>query len=265
MFEIFQYEFMIRAFLAGIAISFISPLIGTFLVVKRLSLIADTLSHIALAGVAIGFITSTEPLITTIIITILASIAIEAIRTKKGIPADAILAMFLPGGLALSIVLISLANGFDSNLFGFLFGSISTVQNTDLYLILSLAIITIFAVLIFYKRLFFTSIDEEGARVSGVNTTAINYLLVILTAVTVSLSMRIVGILLIGALMVIPTVTAMQIARSFKDSLVWSVIFALLSTLGGLIIAYYLSLPAGGAIVLFSLSIFALVSIFFKK
>ncbi len=265
MLAIFQYQFMLRAFGAGMAIAVIAPLIGTFLVVKRFSLIADTLSHVALAGVAVGLLTSTNPLITTLAITILAAIIIEYLRASKRIPADAVLAMFLPAGLALAIVLIAFANGFNSNLFTFLFGSISTVQQTDLVLIVSLALVTTVLVLGFYKQLFFTSLDEESARIHGIKTGAINMLLMILTAVTVSLAMRVVGILLVGALMVIPAVTAMQIARSFKQSLIYAVGFALLSVLLGLFLAFYLSLPSGGAIVLLSLGIFIFVSIFFKK
>jgi zinc transport system permease protein len=251
---------MIRAFVAGIAISVIAPLIGSFLVVKRLSLISDTLSHIALAGVAVGLLIGVQPLITTLLITIIASIAIEFLRSNKHIPGEAILAMFLPGGLALSIILIALAHGFNANLFSYLFGSISTVTNSDLLLILGLAIVTMIIVRIFYARLFYVAIDEEGARVSGVKTRFINILLVVLTAVAVSLAMRVVGVLLIGALMVIPVVTGMQIARSFKQMIFLGVIFAFVAVCGGLIAAYYLNLPSGGTIVLLSLGIFLLVS-----
>ena len=120
MLEIFQYSFMIRAFLAGLMIAIIAPIISNFLVVRRFSLIADTLSHVALSGVAIGLLFKAQPLLVTVIVTVLVSIVIEKLRTSKNIPGEAVLAMFLPGGLALSIVLISLANGFNANLFAYL-------------------------------------------------------------------------------------------------------------------------------------------------
>ncbi len=252
---------MIRAIIAGVAIAVIAPLIGTFLVVRRFSLIGDTLSHVALSGVAIGLLLGIAPIITTLAITILAAIAIEIIRTKQNVSGEAVLAMFLPGGLALSVVLLSIAKGFNSNLFSFLFGSISTVGTTDLMLILGLAALTTFIIFIFYKQLFFVAFDEEGAKVSGVKVKFVNLLLIVLTAVTVSLAMRIVGILLIGALLVIPVITAQLIAKSFKQALFLSVLIALFSVLAGLILAYYLSLPAGGVIVLLALLVFLITSI----
>lgn len=264
MLEIFQYSFMIRAFLAGLMIAIIAPLIGNFLVVRRFSLIADTLSHVALSGVAIGLLLKTQPLIVTIIVTTLAAISIEKLRTSKNIPGEAVLAMFLPGGVALSIVLISVANGFNANLFSYLFGSITTVTETDLWLTLGLGILTLSTIVMFYKKLLFASFDEESAKVSGIPVGFINTILIILTAITVSLSMRVVGILLIGALMVIPVVTGMQLSRSFLQGIYYSLGFALVAVVIGLFVSYYFNLPAGGAIVLLSLGIFGLVA-FFKR
>ncbi len=258
MFEIFQYSFMIRAFLAGLMIAIIAPLIGSFLVIRRLSLIADTLSHVALSGVAIGLFLHTQPLLTTVIVTIMASIAIEKLRTSRDISGETILAMFLPGGLAMSIILISLAHGFNANLFSYLFGSITTVQQSDLWLIFGLGVVTIITTLFLYKKLLYSSFDEEGAIVNGVPVGIVNIVLVVLTAITVSLSMRVVGVLLIGALMVIPVVTGMQLARSFAQGMFLSLGFATLCVLAGLYLAYYLGLPAGGAIVLLSLVVFGL-------
>ena len=265
MLDIFQYSFMIRAFFAGLIIAIIAPLIGNFLVIKRLSLIADTLSHIALSGVAIGLLTGTQPLVATIILTVLASVLIEKLRSYKKIPGEAVLAMFLPGGLALSLVLISLANGFNVNLFSYLFGSITTVKNTDVWLILGLGIFTVAVIATFYKKLLYTAFDEESAKVSGIHVDRMNTLLIILTAITVSLAMRVVGILLIGALMVIPVITAMQIGKSFFVSMIFSIFFALLAVFLGLFFSFYLNIPAGGSIVLVSLGVFAVVAIASKK
>ncbi len=260
MLEIFQYQFMWRAFEAGLVIALIAPLIGNFLVVRRYSLIADTLSHVALSGVAIGLILGTSPVPTTIVVTVIASLLIEWLRSQNRIPSEAVLAMFLPGGLALSIVLISLAHGFNANLFSYLFGSITTVRQDEVYLILGLGLITLAAVVLLYKKLLYSSFDEESARVSGIPVSFVNVSLIVLTAITVSLAMRVVGVLLIGALMVIPVVTAMQVAKSFIQSMYLSIVLALSEVFLGLFIAYYFNLPAGGAIVLLSLLVFSVVA-----
>lgn len=150
--------------------------------VRRFSLIANTLSHVVLAGVALGLLLKTQPLVVTIVVTIIAAIAIEKLRSSKNIPGEAVLAMFLPGGLALSIVLLSLANGFNANLFSYLFGSITTVAESDLWLTLGLGILTLSTVIFFYKKLLFTSFDEESAKVSGISVGFINTILIVLTA-----------------------------------------------------------------------------------
>ncbi len=256
---------MIRAFLAGVVIAAIAPLIGNFLVIRRFSLIADTLSHVALSGVAIGLIVGTAPLLTTLVLTTVASVVIERLRTAKNIPGEAVLAMFLPGGLALSIVLMSLANGFNTNLFSYLFGSITTVRESEVWLIAGLGILTVIIIVSLYNQLLYASFDEASARVRGIPVDRVNTILIILTAITVSVSMRVVGTLLIGALIVIPVVTAMQVAKSFKQTIVFSQGFALVSVLAGLFVSYYLNLPAGGVIVLLSLLIFGVVAIIKKS
>lgn len=265
MLEIFQYSFMVRAFAAGIIIAVIAPLIGNFLVIRKFSLIADTLSHIALAGVAIGLLTNTQPLVATLVITVFASLLIERLRTNRNISGDAVLAMFLPGGLALSIVLISVAHGFNANLFSFLFGSITTVTENEVYFIAGLGIATILIISLLYKKFLYTAFDEDSAKVAGLPIGLINNVLIILTAVTISLSMRVIGVLLIGALMVIPVVTAMQMARSFLGSILWSLGFAFVSVIGGLFLSYYLDMPAGGTIVLLSLAMFGIMSLLKKN
>lgn len=265
MLEIFQYSFMVRAFIAGLAISIIAPLIGSFLVVRRYSLIADTLAHAALAGVAIGLLTGIYPLLTTIIFTIFISILIEKLRANKKISGEAILAIFLPVGLSLSLVLITLANGLNANLFSYLFGSISTVSGLDLWLILGLGVMAILTIVILYRQLFYTSFDEESAKVSGVPVELVNIILIILTAITISLAIKVVGVLLVGALMVIPVVTAQQVGQGFKQTIIISVFFALSSVFIGLFLAYYLNLPAGAVVVLLSFLIFGLVSICTRK
>ncbi len=253
MLEIFQYSFMIRAFSAGAVIGVLAPLIGTFLVARRYSLIADSLSHVSLAGVAIGLITGIYPVYTAIATTIVAALLIEQLRTSKRLSGESALAIFLSGGLAVAITLIGLANGFNVNLFSYLFGSITTVQSSDVFVIALLGLVVGGIITLLYKELFFVSFDEEVALVQGVPVKLLNTLLMIMTAVTVALSMRIVGALLVGALMVIPVVAATQLARSFRSTIWYAIAIGFVSVWLGLFAAYYLDIPAGGAIVLSSL------------
>lgn len=262
--EIFQFDFMIRAFAAGIIISIIAPLIGTYLVVRRYARLADTLAHVSLAGVAVGIFTRTNPVIAAVIVSVLTAVGVEKLRRSKKIHGESALALFLWGGMAFAVVIISLARGFNVSLFSYLFGSITTVTPTDLYFVAGLGIVILLLILSFYKELFFVSFDEELAEVNGINAKRFNLILVILAAVTVALSMRIVGILLIGALMVIPVITAMQFSRSFRQTLGLSVAISLFSVISGLFASYYLDLSSGGTIVLIAIIIF-LAGLIVKK
>lgn len=268
MFEIFQYEFMARAFIAGGIIALIAPLIGVFLVVKRFSLFSDSLSHVALAGVAIGLISGIYPVITAILSCLAAAIIIEWLRNKDKAYGDAILSLFLSGSLAVALVLISLAKSFNLNLFSYLFGSITAVSKEDIVIILALAILSFALLGRYYRQLLYVTFDEEAARASGLPVRKLNFLLMTLAAVTVSISMRIVGVLMVGALMIIPVLSAMQIASSFKKTALYSIGFSLISVFGGLFISYYLNIVAGGAIVFLALIIFVLTLIvgsFYKR
>jgi zinc transport system permease protein len=262
--EIFQFDFMVRAFTAGIIIGITAPLIGIFLVVRRYSMLADTLAHVSLAGVAVGVLTKSHPVISAIAVSVLSSFGIEKLRASKKVFGESLLAIFLWGGLASAVVMISIAGGFNVGLFSFLFGSITTVTREDLYIITTLGALIVVLVTVFYKELFFISFDEEVAEVSGISARGLNLLIVIMAALTISLSMRIVGVLLIGALMVIPVITAMQFNRSFKQTLLLSVIISLVSVIAGLFFSYFLGLASGGTIVLMALAFF-IITLFFRE
>lgn len=256
MFDIFNYSFMVRAFIAGGAIAVIAPMIGTFLVMRRFSLFADSLSHVALAGVAIGLISGLYPVATAVVTCVVAALFIEKLRSERKIYGDAALSLFLSGSLAVALVLISFAHGFNVNLFSYLFGSVAAVEQIDVYIILGLTVVVLLAFLGYYKQLFYVGFDEEAAKVSGINVRMMNLLLMTLAAVTVALSMRIVGILLVGALMVIPVLAALQISKSFRQTLFFSILFSVLSVFSGLIFSYQFDIIAGGAIVLVALAFF---------
>jgi zinc transport system permease protein len=263
MLDLFQYSFIIRGFEAGIIIALIAPLIGMFLVLRRYSLIADTLSHVSLAGVAIGLLLKVNPLLTAIAAAVLSSVAIERLRISKKVYGESALAIFLSGSLALAIVLISLAHGFSVDLFNYLFGSITTVKQTDVYLIAVLGIAVIAAIIMFYKELVYITFDEEAAQVSGIPTKVINILLIVLAALTVSLAIPIVGVLLISALIVIPVVAALQLKKSFKQTIFIAEAISVFSVISGIIASFYLNLSPGGTIVLIALVIF-IATLFLK-
>ncbi len=262
--EIFSYQFMIRAFEAGIIIGLIAPLIGLFLILRRYSLFADTLAHVSLLGVAVGVLANIQPVYSALVFAVLGALGIEQINTKRKIYGESVLALFLSGSLAAATVVLGFARGFNANLLSFLFGSITTVQASDIRLVAGLGLATLLVLYAIYKELFFISFDEEAARVAGLPVKALNLILMVLAAITVSLSIRIVGVLLISALMVIPGITAMQYRQSFRRTAVLAVIFSLLSVISGLFMSFYLGLASGGVIVLISL-LFFLVSYLLKK
>jgi zinc transport system permease protein len=263
--EIFQYAFMIRAFAAGILIALIAPTIGMFLVVRRYSLMSDTLAHVSLVGVAIGVLLGFHPVLTAAGVTVLVAIAMEQLRRNHELFGESVLALFLSGSLAVASVLLSLAHGWNMNLVSLLFGSISTVQPLDLWVMGILGIAVLGSVALLYKELFLVSFDEELAEASGLPTRAFNLLLVIFAAVTVAIAMRIVGILLIGALMVIPVMTAMLYRRSFHETLGLAIGFSLVAVLLGIVFSYYADLVSGGTIVVVALLAFFLSLVFNRR
>ncbi len=263
--NLFQYGFVIRGLEAGIIVAIVAPLIGIFLVLRRYSLIADTLAHISLAGIAVGAFLGINPLLTALGVTLISSVGIERLRTTKKIYGESALALFLSGSLALAVVLLSAAHGFNTNLFSYLFGSIVTVTTTDVYTTAILAITVVTVLSIFYKELVYITFDEEAARVSGIPTRFINTVLILLAALTVSLSIPIVGILLIAALMVIPVITALQFRKNFTETIIYAEIVSLFSVLSGIVASFYLNLATGGTIVLIMVATFLVVLLSVKK
>lgn len=257
--EILQYGFVVRGLEAGVIVALIAPLIGIFLVLRRYSLIADTLAHVSLAGIALGLFFGINPVLSALGTTVVASLGIERLRTSKRVYGESALALFLSGSLALAVVILSLAHGFNTNLFNYLFGSIVTVTATDIYIILVLAAVVIAVLAYFYKELVYITFDEEAAKVSGVPTTLINSILIILAALTVSLAIPIVGVLLIAALIVIPVTTALQFRQSFLKTIIYAQIISLCSVVSGIIASFIFNLSTGGTIILIMLAIFSLV------
>lgn len=263
--EIFQYDFILRGMMAGIIIAVIAPVIGIFLVLKRYSLIADTLAHVSLAGISLGLLFGINPIVTALGSSIIASMAIEKLRTSKKVYGESALALFLSGSLAVAILILSLTRGFDTSLFNYLFGSIVTVGIKDVYLILSLAVIAGLIVFIFHKELLYATFDEDSARVSGIAVDRINIILIVLASLVVSLAIPIVGVLLISALIVIPVVAALQLKKNFFQTILWAEFFSILSVVSGIFVSFYFNLSTGGTIVLLMLAIFILVYVYSRR
>jgi len=245
--------------MAGAIVGILCPLIGIFLVLRRMSLIGDSLSHVALSGVAAGIVSGLYPLTTALAFSVLAALGIETLRKRYMEYAELALAIILSAGIGIAVVLISWAKSINIDLFGYLFGNILTVRPTDMWLISVLGIFIIGFVRLLYKELLFIAFDEEGAGIAGIPVRGINLIFIVFIAMTITLSMRIVGALLVSSLMVIPVAASLQIAKSFKQAVILSVIFAEISVILGIVVSYYLELASGGTIVL--LSVILLISV----
>lgn len=270
--SIFQYQFLQNAFASGLIIGVIAPLLGVFIVVRRLSLIADALSHVTLAGIAgslyvsqsIGALALLNPLYLGIAASVTGSLFIERLRRLYKHYEELAIPIIMSAGLGFGAIFISLAEGFSSDLFSYLFGSVSAVSRQDLWIVFIIAIIVILFLSIFFKELFVLSFDEEYAKASGLPAKWIHVLFMIVTALVIAGSMRIVGILLVSSMMTLPVAAAMRISKSFKQAILFSILFGELAVIIGLVSAFYLDLAPGGTIVVTSI-IILLLTILSKK
>lgn len=249
MLSIFQYDFMQRAFIVGILIALITPCIGIIVVLKRLSMIGDSLSHNSLAGVAAGLALGINPIIGAVIFSIVSAFGIERIRKSFPKYSEIAIAIAMSTGIGLAGILSGFVKN-SANFSSFLFGSIVAISDFELYTVVILSIFVILAVIFLYKELFYITFDEESARLAGIPVKSINFIFTLLTAVTISISARTVGTLVISSLMILPVASAMQIAKSYKQTVIFSIIFAILFTTSGLYISYYEDFKPGGTIVL---------------
>lgn len=259
--DFLQFDFLRYTFITGILIGIIAPLLGSFLVVRRLSLLADSLSHVTLAGIAFGLMLEKlllfpiNPLLSGMGFSVIGAILIEKLRSVYTAYQEIGIPIILSGGVGLSVIFIAIANGFNTDLFNYLFGSVSAVSRNDLVTIFGITVIVIVLIAFFYKELLTLSFDEEHAIVSGIHANRIHFLFIILTALVIAASIRIVGVLLVSALMTLPVASAMRIAVSFKQLLFLSILFAEVSVITGLISGYFLSIPPGGTIVMIAIVI----------
>ena len=257
----FELGFMQRALVAGIAVGVFAPMIGTFLVQKRMSLIGDGIGHVAFAGVGAGLVAGIWPIWTALAFAVGGALGIEWLRSRRKASGDLALALFFYSGIALGVVLVSLGGGLNASLLTYLFGQPLTVNDSELVVILTLGFVIVLSMLALRRVLFAVVTDEDWSRVSGLPVGFVNNVLAVLTAVAVVAAMRIVGILLIAAMMVLPVASGQILARSFRSTLRWSIAVSVSSVIAGLAVSRIWGTAPGGTIVLIAAAVFAVVSV----
>ncbi|SCT82353.1 ABC transporter permease [Staphylococcus xylosus] len=266
-----NFDFMRYSLASGLLIGLIAPLIGAFIVVRRLSLIADALSHVTLGGISFGMFVVTviptlafiNPMWFGILYAVIGALLIEQLRTSYSNYQEIAIPIIMSAGIALSAIFISLADGFNQEIVGLLFGSISAVTLSDLITIIVIVIIVLIFILSFYKELFILSFDEEYSKVIGIPKW-IQFVFIIIVAMVISASMRVVGILLVSALITLPVAISMRLTKGFKQLIILSVVIGEISVIGGLVLAFYMNISPGGVIVVLLVLILAIAMMYQK-
>ncbi len=256
MIEIFQFEFMQRALISGIAISISCSLIGLFLILKRFSLFGDAMSHVAFGGIALGLFLKSNPIWISMIVSIIGALSIIKLNSNKRIYADSSISVLLSLGLAMGLVLISLSGGFSIDITSYLFGSILLVSIEETITTLILSVIVIAFMIFFYKQLIYLVFNEEQAIVSGINTVLLNILFITLATVAIVISIRLIGVLMVSSLLIIPNVSSLLLGYGFRKTIILSICFSLSSVILGIILAFEWNITPSGMIVIMAAGIF---------
>ncbi|MBB5778583.1 zinc transport system permease protein [Nonomuraea angiospora] len=258
--DLLQEQLFQLALVAALLVGLCAPAVGTFIVQRRLALLGDGIGHVALTGVALGFLTGTTPVLTAVIVSVVGAVAIELVRARGRTSGDVALALLFYGGIAGGVMLMAIApGGSNAKLNSYLFGAIASVTVQDIWVIAALAVAVIGVVVVFGRELFVLCQDEEMARASGLPVRFLSLLIAVTAALTVVIAMRVVGLLLVSALMVIPVATSQQLTRGFRTTMGLAMLFGVLASVGGLLASTYSAkVPPGAAIVLLALAGFVL-------
>lgn len=248
--ELFAEPFFQRALAGGVLIGLMAPLLGIFLVLRRLSMIGDTLAHVSIAGVALGFLLGVYPLAVGLVFALAASLAIERLRRAYRTYAELSIAIIMSGGIALATFLFTLGRGFNMDVTSYLFGSIYTLSRTDLWLVLAVTVVVLVMLYAFFKEMFLIMFDEDAAAVSGLPLRTINLLTTMLTALVIGVAIKIVGALLVSALLTVPVACSLVVARSFRRAVAIAVAYSEAAVLLGLVAAGIWSWAPGATVVL---------------
>ncbi len=262
--EFLSYGFLQRALLAGIFVAIACAILGVFLILRRDSMIGHGLAHVSFAGIAIGLLLDLMPIAVATGVAVVTALGIMKVKERAGLYGDTAIAIFSSVGFAVGILIVSLAQGFNIDLFGYLFGEILAIDTFEVSFSVGLALIVVIIILLNYHRFMYMTFDRESAKVSGIRVQRLDVLLTVLTAVTVVLGMKIVGLLLVAALLVIPAAAGLQIASNFRQAILLSSLVSLVSVIFGLVLAFTLDFPASGTIVCLSF-IFFLVLFLVKR
>ena len=253
--EALSYGFMQKALVAGIAVGLICSFMGTFLVLRRYSLFGDGIAHVAFGGISVGLFLGVFPLWTAFIVSIFGGLGLQKLRQSTKISGDSAVAVVLVSGLAVGVILVSSSGGFSVDLFSFLFGSILLISNEDTIMILAISAGIIATLTLLQKQFLHLTFNEEQAKLGGLRTTLLNYAFVVLASITVVTSMRLVGILLISALIVVPNITAMMFGKGFKKTVFISMSIAVISVVSGILVSYSFNVAPSGTIVVIAVGI----------
>ncbi|WP_121829455.1 metal ABC transporter permease [Streptomyces sp. S1] len=260
--EFLEPAFMQRALLAALLVGITAPAVGVYLVQRRQALMGDGIGHVAMTGVGLGFLLNSSPVWMATLVAVAGSVAMELIRAYGKTRGDLALALLFYGGMAGGVLLINLSpTGSNANLTSYLFGSLTTVSPEDITAISVLAAFVVLVTVGLRRRLFAVSQDEEFARVTGLPVRALNLLIAVTAAVTVTVAMRVVGLLLVSALMVVPVAAAQQLTRSFRATFLGAVLIGVAVSLSGTITTYYVEAPPGATIVLYAIGVFVLLTV----
>jgi len=259
--ELLQLPFMQRALLAGLVLGILLAFLGIFVTLRKMAFFSDGVAHAALAGAAIGLLTRFSPLISALLFSMLLACLIYWLEKKSNLSSDAIIGILFTSGMALGIVLISLRKGYQPELIGYLFGNILAIRRQDLALIVVLALLIIAFIVINRRKLTLLALDREMAYMAGINPDFYQLLLYVMLACALVLGIRVLGVILVSAILIIPVSTARLFSRSFRTLTIWTAVIAESVMIGGLLLSYYLNLPSGAVIVLTGSTIFSLVFI----
>jgi len=252
---------MVRALIAGIFIGLCCSLIGVFIVLRKMAFFSDAIAHSSLAGVAISLLFGANTIAIALLFSVAIALGIGYMNKKTPLSIDTIIGIFFSGAMALAVIIISFISGYQPDLISYLFGNILAITGSDLILAILIGIFSVAIILVLLKSYLFLTIDRDGAKIIGLKTTLLDYLFLALLALVVVASIRIVGVILVSALIIVPPATAKNVCRNFAQMVYLSMFFGVISVVGGLVLSYYINAPSGAVIVLFSLAIFITTAI----
>lgn len=259
------FGFLQKALISGVLIATTCAILGVFLVLRKEAMVGHGFSHLAFAGVALGLWLNLLPLASALLVSAGAVFIMVKVKEKAGLYGDTVIGIISSLGMASGIIMASLGRGFGAEMMGFLFGDILAISRAEVVLTAVLSLIVIALVAVNYPSLLFMTFDRESALAAGIKVRKMDYLLVFVTATSVVLGMKIVGILLISALLIIPAATGLQLAASFKSALLFSVLTALFAVVGGLVLSIKLNIPSSAAVIIVSLIVFSLTFLWKKR